>query len=123
MNLSTGLSRILVIVGGLGMLLGAIDPLEGSVVILVGSGLVTLGIFLRKNNRLGLRYWLLTFLLVVFGVAAMFVISAFGGFGGGSDLSWWWGVLILPYPIGWLMGMVNLIARLIGYIRRRPAMT
>jgi hypothetical protein len=35
--------RALLIVGLTGMLLGAIDPLEGSLIILPGSGLVALG--------------------------------------------------------------------------------
>jgi hypothetical protein len=38
-------SRILVVVGCIAMLLGAIDPLEGSLLILPGSGMVVLGLF------------------------------------------------------------------------------
>ena len=38
-------SRILIPVGGLAMLVGAIDPMEGSLLILPGSGLVALGTF------------------------------------------------------------------------------
>lgn len=52
-------SRILVIVGSIAMLVGAVDPLEGSLIILPlpGSGLVTLGTFLGSRER-GLRiYW------------------------------------------------------------------
>jgi hypothetical protein len=44
-------SRILVIVGGIGMLLGAIDPLEGSLLILPSSGMVALGMFVGKGQR------------------------------------------------------------------------
>jgi len=50
-------SRILVTVGCVAMLLGAIDPLEGSLLILPGSGLVALGVFLGKGQRSSLRYW------------------------------------------------------------------
>ena len=60
---------ILVILGLLGMLVGALDPLEGSVVILPGVGLVTLGAFLAKRRYLKLLGT--SFVLVAVGVAAM----------------------------------------------------
>jgi hypothetical protein len=37
-------SRILKVVGGTVMLVGTLDPLEGSLLILPGSGLVALGV-------------------------------------------------------------------------------
>ena len=63
-------SLSLVIVGGIVMLLGAINPLESCVAILVGSACV----------------------LLVVGVAAMFALSAFGWLGGMSGHSMWLGV-------------------------------
>jgi hypothetical protein len=111
-------ARILVILGLLGMAVGALDPLEGSVVILAGVGLVAFGAFLAKR-----RYRKLlgtSFLLVAVGVGAMFVTSAFGGIGGNSGRSMWWGVVMLPYPIGWITGLVGAILWLIE-ARRRPA--
>ncbi len=111
-------SRILVTVGGIVMLVGALDPLEGSVVILPGAGLVTLGTFLG-NSEAGLRaYWMWILVLIVLGVGAMFGLSAVGGIGGRSGHSMWWGVLILPYPIGWVMGIVSLLFRIIRSARR-----
>ena len=44
-------SRILFTVGGIAMLVGAIDPIEGSLLILPGSGLVALGTFLEQGER------------------------------------------------------------------------
>jgi hypothetical protein len=114
-------SRILVIVGGIVMLVGAVDPLEGSLVILPGSGLVTLGTFLGKEEH-GLRaYWILILILITIGIGALFGLSAAGGIGGGSGHSLWWGLLILPYPLGWVMGMVSLLFRSIRSMRRREA--
>jgi hypothetical protein len=98
-------SRILMVLGSLGILLGALDPMEGSVVILIGSGLVVLGTFLGQGERRLLRYRTLAFILIAVGVSAMFGLSARGGFGGGSGLSMWWGVLILPYLVGWSMSV------------------
>ena len=110
-------SRILIVVGSVAMLMGAVDPLEGSFVILPGSALVTLGAFLSGCERRLRTDWLWVVGSIAFGVGALFVLSAFGGIGGRSGHSMWWGLRILPYPIGWVMGIVSLASRL---IRRRP---
>ena len=115
--------RILVITGGIAMLAGALDPLEGSVVILVGSGLVALGTFLGNTGRSLRVYWICVFTLIAVGVGAMFGLSAMGGFGGTSGRSMWWGLPILPYPMGWIMGMVSLSARLIRSFRHGHAVS
>ena len=112
-------SRILVIAGGIAMLVGAVDPMEGSVVILIGSGLVTLGTFLGKSERRLFRYWIWVFSLIAAGVAALFTLSAVGGIGGNSGHSMWWGLLILPYPVGWILGMASLVMRTGGILRWR----
>lgn len=97
--------RILVVLGLLGMVVGAIDPLEGSVVILPSLGVVAAGVFLAKRRYRKLLA--VSFVLVAVGVAAMFVLSAYGGIGGDSGHSMWWGLVILPYPIGWITGLVG----------------
>jgi purine-cytosine permease-like protein len=112
-------ARILTLVGGIAMLLGTVDPLEGSVLILPGSGLIALGTFIGKSQRGVIRYWLWVFGLIAVGVAAMFVLSAFGGIGGKSGHSMWWGVLMLPYPVGWLMALVGAVLALIRFIKAR----
>jgi purine-cytosine permease-like protein len=116
-------SRILIIVGGIAMLLGAIDPLEGSLLILPGSGLITLGTFVGKGQRSVLRYWVWVFILIAVGVGAMFALSSFGGIGGRSGHSMWWGVLILPYPVGWLMAVAGGIAGLVRFLKQRSQPT
>jgi hypothetical protein len=112
-------SRTLLIVGCIAMLLGAIDPLEGSLLILPGSGLVALGVYLGRKERRTILYWLWVFILIAIGVGAMFGLSAVGGIGGRSGYSMWWGVLILPYPVGWLMGFVGAISILIRFFKAR----
>jgi len=97
-------SRILIIVGGIAMLVGAIDPLEGSLLILPGSGLVALGTYLGQGERRLITYRVWVFILVAIGVGALWGLSAVGGFGG-PGRSNWWGVLILPYLVGWSMGI------------------
>jgi len=98
-------SRILIVLGSLGMLVGAIDPMEGSLIILLGSLLVALGTMLGQCERQLIAYRVWVFILVAIGVGAMWGLSMVGGFGGKSGLSMWWGVLILPYLIGWSVGI------------------
>lgn len=98
-------SRILILLGGIGMVVGAIDPMEGSVIILLGSLLVAIGTFLGQSERRLIAYRVWVFILVAIGVGAMWGLSIIGGIGGNSGHSMWWGVLILPYLIGWSMGI------------------
>jgi len=97
--------RILIIVGSVGMLVGAIDPIEGALLILPGSGLVALGTFLGRAERRLIAYRFWVFILIAIGVGASLWLSMRGGFGGPGGRSNWWGVLVLPYLIGWSMGI------------------
>ena len=109
-------SVVLVIVGFLAMLVGAIDPLEGSFVILPGSAVVAVGAFLGKSRY---RMFLFgAFVLIAAGVGAMVVFTAMGGIGGHSGHSLWWGLFILPYTVGWIIGLVGAILRLIESFKR-----
>jgi hypothetical protein len=110
-------SRVLVIVGLVAMVVGAIDPLEGSLVILPGAGLVALGAVLGKSKHRTLLLW--AFGLVAAGVGAMFWLSALGGIGGTSGRSSWWALVILPYPAGWTMGLIGAIRSL--RVRKRAS--
>ena len=103
------------------MIVGMLDPLEGSVVILAGSGLVTLATWLGHQEKALAIYRTWLFGMIAFGVIAMFVISAMGGLGGKTGRSMWWGLVLLPYPFGWLLSMANLIARAIDRVRHRHA--
>ena len=96
-------SRPSVLIGSIAMLAGAVDPMEGSLLILPGSGLVALGAWLGRSGQQLVLYRLWTFILIAVGVGAMWGISSVGGIGGPQGHSMWWGVLILPYLIGWLM--------------------
>ncbi|MCX6253574.1 MAG: hypothetical protein NTV31_03755 [Bacteroidia bacterium] len=101
--------KVLYIIGIVAMIIGAVDPLEGSVVILAGSAFVSLSTFLNKDRHR--KIFLISFLMIIIGVFSLFYLSSLGGFGGSSSLSWWWGLLILPYPIGWLLSIALLIIK------------
>lgn len=112
-------SRILKVVGGIAMLLGTLDPLEGSVLILPGSGLVALGAYLSGKDRRTVLYWTWAFILIAVGVGAMFAVSAGGGIGGKSGRSMWWGLLMLPYPVGWLMSLAGGVVALVRLLKAK----
>lgn len=102
-------TRVIFIIGVLALLIGAIDPLEGSVIIVAGSALIALATYFARD-----RYWktfIASFIMIVTGVAFMFYLSSLGGFGGESTLSWGWAALMIPYPIGWVMAIVLLIIK------------
>jgi len=100
-------AQVLVIVGLIAMLIGAVDPLEGSLIILPGSGMAALGAFLGQSRHRRVVYW--AFGLIAVGVGAMFVLSMFGGTGGSTGRSNWWLLVVLPYPIGWIMGLAGVL--------------
>ena len=96
--------RTYLIAGLVLMVAGALDPLEGSVVIVLGSAVAAAAAFLGHDRRRLLQLW--AFLLIAVGVGLMFAISSVGGFGGHTGRSMWWALILLPYPIGWVMGLV-----------------
>lgn len=99
------LVRPLAIAGLAGLLVGAIDPLEGSVLVVAGALLATCGARIGRSPH---RHHLARALgCVAVGVAAMWGLSAAGGIGGPQGHSNWWGLLMVPYPIGWVMSLVG----------------
>jgi hypothetical protein len=100
-------SRVLVIAGLVVMLIGTLDPLEGSVLILAGIGVMTAGAVLGHSRVRRLLYGALA--LGVVGVGALFAISAVGGFGGNTGRSMWWSIILLPYPAAWVLALVSAV--------------
>ncbi len=96
-------------IGIITLIVGAIDPLEGSILIIMGSALLALTT--HKTHDRHWKIFLISMIMIAFGVFFLFFLSSLGGFGGSSKLSWWWGTLILPYPIGWLTTIILLIVR------------
>jgi hypothetical protein len=102
MNTRNLWSRILKVVGCIGMLVGTVDPLEGSLLILPGSGMIALGVYLGGKDRRTVLYWTWAFILIAVGVAALFGLSAIG--------------------VGWLMAVGGGVVGLVRLFKaRRPA--
>ena len=97
---------ILIFAGLIAMLVGAIDPLHGFIIILPGSGLVALGAFVGKSQHRKLLY--LAFAFVVLGVGTAVGVGTLVDSHGRSE---WWTLSYLPYPAGWVLGLVGTIGR------------
>ena len=98
-------ARNVIAVGLAVMVLAALDPLEGSIGVVAGGCLIALGARMRDSRHRVYLYYCLA--MLVTGVAALWILSAVGGFGGTSGRSYAWGLLILPYPIGWLASLAG----------------
>jgi hypothetical protein len=93
--------------GFVAMLAGALDPLEGSLLIVAGIAAAALAAFIaRSPHRRRVCHALG---LVVLGVTALWALSAMGGFGGTTGRSIWLGLLVVPYPVGWIVGLVAVL--------------
>ena len=97
-------SRALVTIGLLAILIGTLDPLEGSVLILAGIAFIAAGAAVGHSPERAKSYLALG--LAILGVGLLFALSAFGGVGGRSGRSAWWALILLPYPIAWVIGIV-----------------
>jgi hypothetical protein len=116
MNTKLDWKHVIYIFGIIAMIIGAIDPLEGSVLVVLGSTLLGLSTYLKRD--LHWKIFFFSTMLIFVGVIFLFYVSSLGGFGGKSTLSVWWGLLILPYPIGWLLAIVTLIVRAVNNYRQ-----
>lgn len=95
----------LVFVGYVAIILGALDPFEGSIIVLFGAALLFIGSWLSEDDHRIITYRAAVLALIATGIAALWTLSFFGGFGGNSGRSLWWALLILPYVFGWAMAI------------------
>lgn len=105
MNPTSRWMRTLLVAGAVCLVIGALDPLEGSIVILLGGALLTLGAIVAKSRQRTLLLW--SCLLLILGIGALWGLSSVGGIGGGTGRSMAWSVLFLPYPVGWVLALVG----------------
>ena len=100
-------SRRLLWVGAAALVLGAIDPLEGSLVIVAAAGVV---IVAAQLGHLHARRWAAWGgALAALGVATLWAMSAVGGIGPSTGRSYWWALLLVPYPVGWILSLTGAI--------------
>ena len=100
-------SRGLLWAGATALVLGAIDPLEGSIVIVAAAGAVMIA---AQLGHLHVRRWVAWGgALVTLGVATLWAMSAAGGVGPPTGRSYWWTLLLVPYPVGWILSLSGAI--------------
>lgn len=102
----------MVVLGSIGILIGIIDPLEGALLIFPGSGMIALGAYLAQTPRRRLVYC--AFLLSGSSIAAALGMSYL--WHGIPDR---WTLVLLPYPIGWMMDVVGVAFTLDGLFEGR----
>lgn len=44
--------------------------------------------------------------MVALGFAVMWALTAIGGVGGSTGRSAWWALLVAPFVVGWILGVV-----------------
>jgi hypothetical protein len=105
-------ARALSVTGLVLMVIGAIDPLEGSIAILAGcaAGFAGAAMARSPHSRIMLR----AMVLMAAGISVMIGFSVMGGIGGDTGRPVWWAVAILPYPAGWILGIVGSVKVLRG---------
>lgn len=117
MNTQPKWTKTIFITGVAALLLGTIDPMEGSV--LIAAGALALAVATRFAADRHRNLFLLFCALIITGVIYLFAISSVGGFMGNTGRSWIWGLPILPYPIGWLGISILLVLRGIQNRKRK----
>lgn len=99
--------RVVFIIGVAATVIGAIDPMEGSVVIAMASICLALSTYYMRDRYA--KIFIVAAIMVVFSVAALWYVSSLGGFDPKKE--WWWTVILIPYPVGWLISIITLIVR------------
>jgi hypothetical protein len=111
------LIRIIFIVGVIALIIGAIDPMEGSIAITAGSVCIALSTLLTRDRYR--KIFLVAAIMILIGVFCLWYVSSLGGFDPKHE--WWWDALILPYPIGWLLSVSILIIRAVKKKKQQPS--
>jgi formylglycine-generating enzyme len=96
----------------------AIEPWDfGLILVLPGSGMVVLGALLGKGQRGMIRYWIWVFILIAFSVASVIALLALERVGGHTlrRLAGWVEAMVLPYAVGWVMGLIGMIVMFVRY--------
>jgi len=93
--------QVLTIAGGLAVLVGGVDPLEGAILVLTGTALLAAAAMVAPCDGVVRRARAVNLALTLVGFAAIWGMSAVGGVGGSTGHSFWWALLGLPLMAGW----------------------
>lgn len=90
-------------IGFIGMLIALLDPMEGAFIALPFAAVLAYGAHQTASHYRVPLFWALGSMAI--GVAVLLSLTFIGGIGGSSGRSMWWGLLLLPYPLGWLAAL------------------
>lgn len=107
--------RIIYIIGVIALIIGALDPLEGSLVIDTGAVFIVLSSFLMQDRHR--KVFLISAIMIFVGVFSLWLVSSLGGYD--PKREWWWNVLIIPYPLGWVIFIVTLVLRAMEQFKQK----
>ncbi len=107
MNTNALWSRRLAITGFIMIIIGTVDPLEGSLAILAGSIVTAAAAWAGRTRNRPLAVTAL--ICTLLGVGALWILSMQGGVGGDTGRSMWWLLLCVPYPVGWLLAIISAV--------------
>ena len=109
MNKKTLAAKILVLTGSAAIIVGGLDPLEGTLAIFPGCIMLAIGAYLAQTRHRRMAYGAVA--LVFASFVFLIGLSSLGGFGANAPQpllrSHWWGLLLLPYPAGWMMAVAG----------------
>jgi len=99
------------LIAGLSLTLaGALDPMEGSIVILAGIALAAFAARAVRSDHRRLLYFALASAAI--GVGALWGLSGAGGFGGATGRTTLWWFAVVPYPVGFLLAVIGSVRAL-----------
>jgi hypothetical protein len=99
------------------LFLGSLDPLEGSILILIGF--IFISIFMKVTHNKFAKYFIFASSISGIGIFFMFYFSFLGGFFGNSTLNKWYLLLLLPYPLGWLLFIILLVTNFFESFKKK----
>lgn len=105
MDITSPWPRRLLIAGLVVTIAGALDPMEGSIVILAGIAALAIAAHLGRSSHR--RLLVAALVLAAVGITALWGLSAVGGFGGRTGRTTLWWFALVPYPIGWVMAVAG----------------
>lgn len=97
-------------------LAGVLLPMWGSPVVLTGS--IILAVVTRRYGDPHAPGYRIAALMIGVGVVSLWTRYLLSGFDAEAALANGWGMLVLPYPLGWFLILILVFVRL--FIRKRP---
>jgi len=102
-------TRTLFTVGVIALFVGIFNPMGWYIIVTAGAVMITLAALAEQDRH---RYiYLASTFLVIIGSLLIYYMSLLGSYEVQGE--WWWNLMVLPYPIGWIVIMAMLLIKLV----------